>query len=60
LDREWEGPVGNAVSDVGGMGEEERERAKRSLVRMMKERAGEGAVLRDQYRLLVVTGVKRE
>jgi hypothetical protein len=59
LDREWEGLMGNAVSDVGGIGEE-REEAKRSFVRMMKGEAGEGAVLRDQYRILVGTGVKLE
>jgi hypothetical protein len=60
LDWSWERLMGNLVSDVGGMGEEDREGAKRSFVRMMEGEAGEGGVLRDQYRLLVGIWVKSE
>jgi hypothetical protein len=51
--------TGNPVSDVGGMGAGEMEGAKRTIVKMMRESAGERGVLMGQYRLLVWFAMRR-
>jgi hypothetical protein len=55
----WERVTGNPVSDVGGMGNGEREEAKRLFMQMMKDYAGDSGVLVDKYRVLAGIGVRR-
>lgn len=52
-EKAWERLTGNPVSDVGGMGDEERE------AKMVMRYAGGCGVLTDEYRLLVGIGMKR-
>jgi len=55
----WERVTGNPVSDVGGMGDKEREGSKRLFVPMMRDYAGDSGGLVDKYGVLVGIGVRR-